>query len=154
MSRFKYLIISFLFIGISCKKNDVKKMQLVFDNIEPCCKNDVDCDLFRSKSLTFKNLKGVIDIDETSPNTLESYTYYFFSDTLQSLPVTVEQLPNYKYDTQGNYIGACNMPDEIKLSKKDLKVKFDARFIWTPKKPADCECATLLVELIRIEIIE
>jgi hypothetical protein len=152
MSSFKYVII--LIIAFSCKKNDVSKTQLVFDSIEPCCKNEADCSLLRSKSLTFKNLKGIIDIDETSPNTLENYSYYFFSDTLQKLPVTEAQLPNYKYDTQGNYIGACNMPDEIKLSKKDLNVIFDARFIYTSKKRADCECASLLVELIRIEIIE
>jgi hypothetical protein len=146
------LLTAIVFNLISCKKSNVAKQKLVFENIEPCCK-DYDCALSRSKSLTFKNLKGKIKVN-LEIGTMKSNDLYFTSDTLQQLTVTEEQLPNYKYQVQGNYIIACNMPEEIKLSKKDLNVCFDARFLWTSKFPANCECAYLIVELLRIEILK
>jgi hypothetical protein len=156
--RSPFLIVSFigLLVFFSCKEQTTEPVaepeQKVFENIPSCCGNGENC----KTPVVKKNIIG----------TLKSFTLDLSGEptyrniTPDEKPVIADSiLPFFKW--YGSSFDVCNMPEKLKYSTKERRVRLDCIFYewkWfvpiNPAGPVVPQTGGYPTVLTRIELLD
>jgi hypothetical protein len=158
MKKISFIVVFLIgYNYISCKKIDVVE-QTVFDKIKTCYEvcdttrfKKINCDsdykLAYSDTYELKNVEGVMKV-----------LYYDLTLVLtnpNSIVVDKKRFPLWNH--WGYNFNPCNLPSQLKILDREVKVKFDCKLLYVPLPSLGLSVPQsdgYPVELTRIEIIQ